>query len=87
MSTISFKEIRQRYPNDFLVLLDFDEEELPSGQIQVTGADEVRAFDSGSEMYDTYRELKRQGRKVLFCTPNYRQSFVIEKVASARLFT
>ena len=85
MSSVTFEEIRKCYPSSFLVLLDYKEKKLPSGKVEVTSAGEVRAFDTGVEMYNSYRELKKQGRSVLFCTPNYRENFVIGQIPSMRV--
>ena len=43
MKTRSFKEIRAQYPNDddFLVLVDCETRELPTGELEVLGAKHV----------------------------------------------
>ena len=48
--------------------------------IEVTGAQEVFAHKSGQEMLDSYRKLKKEGKRVRFCTPNYKESFSVEQI-------
>lgn len=85
METKSFKEIRKQYPSQFLVLVDYDSRELPTGEIEVTGAKYVHVYESGKDMYEAYRDLSRKGQEVVFVTPNYTDSFIMEKRFSMRV--
>ncbi|MEM9490408.1 MAG: hypothetical protein AAGC55_14775 [Myxococcota bacterium] len=85
MKRMTFREIRERYPDQFLVLFDPEENVISADQIEVTGAGDVSAFDSGDEMFQTYRKLKREGRHVTFCTPHYKDRFIVEQVPSRRV--
>ena len=86
MAKQTFKEIRALYPFDFLILLDFDETTLPDGKIDVVAAEEVRAFQSGEKMLEAYMHLKKSGKKVLFCTPEYKDRLVIDHIPAMRMF-
>ena len=85
METQSFQDIRKQFPNDFLVLVDYESHELPSGEIEVIGATCVHVYKSGREMYDAYRDLTKRGLKALFVTPSYKDSFIMEKRFSMRV--
>lgn len=85
METKSFREIRKQYPDQFLVLVDYEADELPSGEIEVTGAKYVHAYESGREMYDAYRDLCKKGQQAVFVTPFYQDSFKMEQRFSMRV--
>ena len=59
----SFSDIRERYPGAFLLLLDYDEQELPGGRIEITAAEKVYPYASGEEMLDGYQQLRRSHRR------------------------
>lgn len=79
METIPFKKIRQDNPDKFLVLVDYEEQELPSGEVEILGARYFHAYDAGMDMFNAYRDLKKKGQKVLFCTPDYQDRFIMER--------
>ena len=81
----SFKDIRKQYPNQFLVLVDFESRDLPTGEIEVTGAKYVHVYESGKDMYEAYRDLTRKGHEAVFVTPSYSDSFIMEKRFSMRV--
>lgn len=86
MNTIPFQKIKQDYPSKFLVLVDYDETELPSGEVEILGAKYFHTYDEGMDMFNAYRDLKRKGQRVVFCTPDYQDRFVIERRPSMRVF-
>lgn len=81
----SFVDIRTRYPKSYLLLLDYDETQLPSGEVEITAAQDAIAFDSGDEMLDEYKRLRQSGRKVMFCSPDYTEKLVVERRPSMRV--
>jgi hypothetical protein len=85
METKSFQEIRKQYPSQYLVLVDFEAHELPSGDLEVTGAKYVHAYKTGKEMYEAYRDLAKKGQKAVFVTPYYQDSFTMEQRFSMRV--
>ena len=80
MNFKSFKEIRHSYPDEFLILIEPEEKRIDQRWIEITGAQEVYAYKSGQEMLDSYRKLKKEGKRVRFCTPNYKESFPVEQI-------
>ena len=85
MAKQTFKEIRSRYPSQFLVLIDYDERELSSGAVEITCADDVRAFDDGNEMLRSCQALNESGVKAIYCTPNYKDRFVVQQETCLRV--
>lgn len=83
---IPYKEIRSKFPDKFLVLVDYDDVGLSSdsNQFEVMGAESFHVYESINEMYDAYRDLRRQGQKVIICTPDYFDRFVVERRPSMR---
>ena len=82
----TFKQIREKFPSGFLLLLNYEGLELPDGQIDVVAAEDVQAFDTGEEMMEAYKGLRHSGKKVMFCTPEYKDRLVIEKLPAMRVF-
>ncbi len=80
MEKQTFTQIRERFPSDFLLLLNYEGKELPEGRIDVVAAEEVRAFDSGDKTMAAYKELRQSGKKIMFCTPDYKERLIIEKL-------
>ena len=85
MTFQSFIQIRSQFPEKFLVLLDYQDRLLPNGKLEILGAQEVQAFDTGDDMYGVYRDLRRSGKKAIFCTPDYRESFIIDRIPAMRV--
>ena len=87
METRSFKDTRKQYPNDddFLVLVDCETRELPTGELEVTGAKYVHAYKTGKEMYEAYKDLAKKGLDVRFLLPSYKDSFIMEQKFSMKL--
>ena len=85
MARMTFREIRRQFPDQFLVLFDPEEKAVSADQIEVTGARDVRAFDNGDAMFQAYRQLKREGHHVTFCTPHYKDHFIVEQVPLRRI--
>lgn len=69
METISFQKIRAEHPGKFLVLVDYEENELPSGEIEILGAQYFHVYDVGMDMFNAYRDLKKKGRRCFFVPP------------------
>lgn len=86
MQTITFQEIRKLYPDDFLVLIEPEENQVSVNEVEVTGAKEVKAYKTGNEMYQVYKELKKSGVKATFCLPDYKDRFIIQQIPSMRIF-
>ena len=85
MNIRSFKEIRQQYPEEFLVLIDPQETPVSEREVEITGARDVQAYQNGNDMLEAYRNLRKEGMNVTFCTPHYKERFVIQQVPSMRI--
>ena len=81
MDTKSFKETRKQCTDDddLLVLVDRETRELPTGELEVTGAKNVHPYKSGKEMYDAYKDLSKKMPNVYFVPPQYKDSFKMEQ--------
>ena len=86
MDTIPFRKIRAEHPDKFLVLVDYEQNDLSPTQFEVLGAKFYHVYDTGKDMFDAYRDLKKKGLKVMICTPDYQDRFVVERRFSARVF-
>lgn len=86
MSKTTFSKIRAEYPSSFLLLFDYDEVELPSGEVEIVAADAVEAYETGEQMLDAYKAHRHSGKKMMFCTPEYQDRLIIERRPSMRVF-
>jgi hypothetical protein len=86
MDIRSFQEIRKQFPNEFLILVHPREVQIDQHWIEVTGAEEVIAFDSGEEMFREYKELKKKDQQIRFCTPYYKEKFTIEQIPTLGIY-
>lgn len=78
----TFKEIRKRHPDKFLVLLNCVEERVSSNSIRIVDAEEARAFETFQDMYRAYKVLRKENRATRFCTPAYIDELVLEQIPS-----
>ena len=87
MRVKSFKEIKERYPNDddYLVLVDCEGRELATGEYEILGAKYVQVYKTAKEMYDAYKDLSKRLPNVYFVPPQYKNSFVMEQRQSMRV--
>ncbi len=81
----SFRDIRALSPDKFLLLENYEEREISDTAVEVTGAESFQAYNSLREVFTAYRKLKSEGRNVVFCTPLYQDSFILERQPSARI--
>ena len=86
MESKSFQEIRKQFPNEFLVLVEPEENHIDANWIEVTGAKEVYAYSSGDQMLQAYQKMKKEGKRVRFCTPDYKNDFKIEQIKTLGVF-
>ena len=82
----TFTEIRSRYPDAYILLLNYDGVELPDGQIEVVAAEEAQPFSNGEDMLRAYQSFRHSGKKVMFCTPEYKTRLIIDKLPAMRVF-
>ena len=86
MSIQTFQEIRLQFPTEFLVLLDPQEKKIDQRWIEVIGAKEVYAYACADEMFKAFKNLRKQGKKVRFCTPDYQDRFTVEQIPTLGVF-
>ena len=85
MVKTTFKAIRERFPSSFLLLIDYDEVEVAPGEMEILAATEAQAFDSSEEMLAAYKQLKGTGHRLMFCSPDQKDRFIIERRPSMRV--
>lgn len=86
MMVRSFEEIRTEYPSQYLVLLDPVEQEVGPSTLEITGAKGVYAYESGKAMFAAYRDFRKRGLNVRFCTPQYKERFLVEQIPTLGIF-
>lgn len=85
MISRTFKEIRQEFPDNFLVLVDCESRELATGEFEILGAEHVETFKEFRKMYDSYRDYRKKGLDAWFVLPQYKESCVMQQRFSVRI--
>ena len=86
MESKSFQEIRHQFPSQFLVLVDPEEQKVGPTTLEVIGARDVHAYESGEDMFAAYKTFRKQGLNVRFCTPQYKDKFLVEQIPTLGIF-
>ncbi len=75
-----WNEIKRRYPTDFILLDDIEEEKVDDNKYRVLGGTVVEISKDIKQIMRLYNELKQQGRNVLYTLPSTPDDFIIEDV-------
>lgn len=73
-------EIRQKYPNKFILIGDVVEEKISENKFRVLEGTIIEVSDDGKKIIKLYREHKRSGKNVLFSLPTTPLDFIVEDV-------
>ena len=85
MAKLTFSQIRSKYPSSYLLLFNYEEVNLPNGQVEIISAEDAQSFETGDAMLDAFKAQRRSGKKIMFCTPEYRDRLIIERRPSMRV--
>lgn len=75
---MKWEEIRQQYPEKFVLLGDVVEEKVSDNQSKILEANVLEASGDGKEILMAYRKYKRMGMDVLYSLPTTPTEFIIE---------
>ncbi len=77
-----WKEIRQKHPNQFILLGDLDEEEIAKNKFRIRGGNILKVSDDPVEIRKAYRESRAKGENVLYSVPGTPDEFIVEDIPS-----
>ncbi len=77
-----WKEIRQKHPNQFILLGDLDEEEISKNKFRIRGGNILKVSDDPVEIRKAYREFRLEGKNVLYSVPGTPDEFIVEDIPS-----
>ncbi len=77
-----WKEIRQRHPNQFILLGDLEEEEIAKNKFRIRGGNILKVSDDPAEIRKAYREFRLEGKNVLYSVPSTPDEFIVEDIPS-----
>jgi len=82
----TFEQIRKMYPDQFLLLLNYEGKDLPDGRVDIIAAEEVQVFQNGEQMMEAFKRCKGSNKKIMFCTPEYKERLIVDRVPAMRVF-
>jgi len=77
---MKWTEIRQKYPDKFILIGDVVEEKISETKYRILEGNILRVSDDGMEIRKAYQQHKKKGVNVLFSLPNTPMDFIIEDV-------
>ncbi len=77
-----WKEIREKHPNQFILLGDLDEEEIATNKFRIRGGAVLKVSDDPIEIRKAYREFRLKGKNVLYSVPGTPDEFIVEDIPS-----
>jgi hypothetical protein len=77
---MKWTEIRQRYPNKFILMGDVVEEKISETKYRILEGNIIKVSEDGKEIRKAYRQHKQKGMDVLFSLPTTPMDFIVEDV-------
>jgi hypothetical protein len=78
-------DIRNRYPDQFILLGDIVEEKISDTKSKILAGKVLKASDDPREIRRMYQEYRRKGMNVLYSLPSTPEEFIVEDVPSKGL--
>jgi hypothetical protein len=79
-------EIKQRYPDQFILLGNLIEEQISSHRYKILEAEVLKVSDDAKEIRKAYQEYNNQGKDVLYSLPSTTEEFIVENVPLKGIF-
>ncbi len=77
---MTWQQIREQYPDKFILLGDLVEEKISETQSRVISGRVLQATDNAKDIQQAYRKCQQQGLEVLYALPSTPQDFIVENV-------
>ncbi|MCK5524218.1 MAG: hypothetical protein KAI83_13890 [Thiomargarita sp.] len=79
-------EIKQRYPDKFILLGNLVEEQISSHRYKILAGEILKVSDNATEIRKAYQEYNSQGKDVLYSLPSTTEEFIVENVPLKGIF-
>ncbi len=73
-------EIREQYPDKFILLGDIVEEKITDTKFRVLEGRIIKVSDDPKEIRKAYQDHKRKGVNVIYALPGTPNDFIVENV-------
>lgn len=73
-------EIKNKYPNKFILLGDIIEEKISERKYRIIEGKVLKVSDNAKEIMEDYKYFKEKGLNVLYSLPNTPQDYIVENV-------
>jgi hypothetical protein len=84
---MKWPEIRNQYPNKFILIGDILEEEISETQSKIIEGKILKISYNGKEIRQAYQQYKRKGLNVLYSLPTTPEEFIVENVPFKGILT
>ncbi len=84
---MKWSEIKNQYPNKFILIGDIGEERISESQSKIIEAKVLEIRDTGKGIMQAYRRYKQQGMNVLYSLPTTPEEFIVKNVPFKGIFT
>lgn len=77
---MKWSEIRQQYPNKFILIGDIVEERISETKSRILEGRILKVSENGKEIREAYQQYKKRGMNVLYSLPITAEEFIVENV-------
>ncbi len=77
---MKWTDIRQQYPEKFILLGDLVEEKISDTKFKIVAGSILKVSDNDKEIRKAYKEYKQKGMNVLYSLPSTPLEFIVENV-------
>ncbi|HPB82763.1 MAG TPA: hypothetical protein PK200_12060, partial [Spirochaetota bacterium] len=78
--SVKWKEIHHKYPGKFILIGDVIEEKISESTFRIVEGTVLEVSDDPKVIRSAYKELKEQGKNVLYSIPATPDDFIVENV-------
>jgi len=79
-------DIKQRYPDQFILLGNLVEEHISSHRSKILGGEVLKVSHDAKEIRKEYQKYNTQGKDVLYSLPSTTEEFIVENIPLKGIF-
>ncbi|WP_069470400.1 hypothetical protein [Candidatus Marithrix sp. Canyon 246] len=79
-------DIKQRYPDQFILLGNLVEEHISLHRYKILGGEVLKVSNDAKEIRTEYQKYNSQGKDVLYSLPSTTEEFIVENIPFKGIF-
>lgn len=80
MILMQWQEMREQYPNKFILIGNVLEEKISETTYKILGGELIDVSDDAKTIQRLYQEYKSKGKNVLYAIPSTPNKFIVENI-------